>query len=196
MRPVRFPPCAAGASPMSTSRAAGSPNPGTGRAQYVQVSNRRTFVRATSSRHRTRRGQARHSTMRACRSRSARGPPCAPTTRNVRERTGDAAGSAAARSATAAATLAAARHLLHRTARTKPALGLLARMRLVRERAAEPAAALGRTAVLRLVHHQRAAAEVLAVQIRDRLLHLFGVLQVDEREPARAPRLAIGDDLD
>ncbi len=33
MRPVRLPPCAAGASPTSTSRAAGSPNPGTGRAQ-------------------------------------------------------------------------------------------------------------------------------------------------------------------
>ena len=34
-RPVRLAPCAAGASPSTSSRASGSPNPGTGRAQYV-----------------------------------------------------------------------------------------------------------------------------------------------------------------
>ena len=33
-RPVRFPPCAAGARPTTSNRAAGSPNPGTGRPQY------------------------------------------------------------------------------------------------------------------------------------------------------------------
>jgi hypothetical protein len=33
IRPVRFPPLAAGASPTTMMRAAGSPNPGTGRAQ-------------------------------------------------------------------------------------------------------------------------------------------------------------------
>jgi acyl carrier protein len=33
MRPVRFPPCAAGARPTTSTRAAGSPKPGTGRAQ-------------------------------------------------------------------------------------------------------------------------------------------------------------------
>ena len=32
---------------MRTSRPAGSPNPGTGRAQYVHVPNRRTLMRAT-----------------------------------------------------------------------------------------------------------------------------------------------------
>src|SRR5947209_777391 len=120
MRPVRLPPCAAGASPMRTSRAAGSPNPGTGRAQYVHVPNRRTLMRATSSRHATSRGQARHSTMSACSPRR----------------------------------------------------------------------------VLRLVHHQRATAEVLPVELRDRLLRLLGVFQVDEGETARATRLAIGHDLD
>ena len=35
MRPVRLPPCAAGASPTSSTRASGSPKPGSGRAQYV-----------------------------------------------------------------------------------------------------------------------------------------------------------------
>jgi hypothetical protein len=34
MRPVRLAPCAAGASPTMSSRASGSPNDGTGRAQY------------------------------------------------------------------------------------------------------------------------------------------------------------------
>src|SRR5439155_23366220 len=154
MRPVRLPPCAAGASPMRTSRAAGSPNPGTGRAQYVHVPNRRTLIRATSSRHATSRGQARHSTISACSSRRALGPPWAPTMCRPLPRTGEAEGSAAARSATPTAARAAARHLLHGAARTEPALRLFAAVRLVGERGAEPAAAFGGPAVLRLVHHQ------------------------------------------
>ncbi len=44
-RPVRFAPCAAGARPMRTMRAAGSPNPGTGRAQYVSSRNAARFSR-------------------------------------------------------------------------------------------------------------------------------------------------------
>ena len=55
-RPVRFPPCAAGASPTMASRARGSPHPGTGRAQYVQSRKARRFTRPTSSRQRTSRG--------------------------------------------------------------------------------------------------------------------------------------------
>ncbi len=38
-RPVRFPPCAAGASPAISTRACGSPKPGTGRPQYVSSRN-------------------------------------------------------------------------------------------------------------------------------------------------------------
>ncbi len=59
-RPVRFPPCAAGARPTIVSRARGSPHPGTGRAQYVHSRNARRFTRPTSSRQRTSRGQATH----------------------------------------------------------------------------------------------------------------------------------------
>src|SRR6267378_4102085 len=195
MRPVRLPPCAAGASPTSTSRAAGSPKPGTGRAQYVCSENLRTLTRAASSRQATSRGQARHATMRACSSRSARDPPCAPTMRNAPpSRAG--AGSAPARAATAAAARAAARHLLRGSARSEPALRLVPRVALVGERAAEAAPALGRTLVLRLVDDQGAAAEVLPVQLGDRLLRLVGVLHVDEGEAARPSRVPVGDDLD
>jgi hypothetical protein len=56
MRPVRLPPCAAGASPTINSRAVASPNPGSGRPQYVSSANRATFSCATCSRHATRRG--------------------------------------------------------------------------------------------------------------------------------------------
>src|SRR6185295_4619363 len=64
MRPVRLPPCAAGARPTTRSRAAGSPNPGTGRPQYVQARKRATFSRATRSRCATSRGHSRQRTMR------------------------------------------------------------------------------------------------------------------------------------
>src|SRR5438445_2260207 len=153
-------------------------------------------MRATSSRHATSSGQARHSTISACSSRRALGPHWAPTMRRPLPRTGEAEGSAAARSATPTAARAAARHLLHGAARTEPALRLFAAVRLVDEGGAEPAAAFGGPAVLRLVHHQRATAEVLPVELRDRLLRLLGVFQVDEGETARAARLAIGHDLD
>src|SRR5712675_3232516 len=128
--------------------------------------------------------------MRACSARSARGPPCAPTIRSALP------ASAPARAATAAATRAAARHLLRRTPRSESALGLVPPVSLVGEGAAEPAAALRRALVLRLVHHQGAAAEVLPVQLGDRLLHLVGALQVDERESARLSAVFVGDDLD
>src|SRR5258706_3382441 len=194
MRPVRLPPCAAGASPISTSRAAGSPKPGTGRAQYVCSETLRTLTRATSSRQATRRGHARHATMRDCKSRSARDPPCAPTIRSVPRSAGRA--SAPARAATAAAARAAARHLLRRTPRSEAALRLVAGVPFLGERGPEPAAALGRALVLRLVHDQGAAAEVLPVPLRDRLLHLVGVLQIHEGEAPRPSGGAVGDDLD
>ena len=56
-RPVRLPPCAAGASPSTYTRACGSPKPGTGRPQYSSSANAARFSRATRSRHSTRRGQ-------------------------------------------------------------------------------------------------------------------------------------------
>ena len=56
-RPVRLPPCAAGASPTTSSRARGSPKPGTGRPQYSSSWKRFTFVRATSRHQRRSRGQ-------------------------------------------------------------------------------------------------------------------------------------------
>src|SRR6266704_6726275 len=71
MRPVRLAPCAAGASPTSRSRAAGSPNPGTGRAQYVQARKRATLSRPTRSRCSTRRGQSRQRVRRRSSRRSA-----------------------------------------------------------------------------------------------------------------------------
>ncbi len=61
MRPVRLAPWAAGASPTTTMRAAGSPNPGTGRPQYSSSANAARFSVATCSRHCTKRGQRRHS---------------------------------------------------------------------------------------------------------------------------------------
>src|SRR4051794_3717043 len=103
--------------------------------------------------------------MRACSSRRARDPPCAPTMRK-------ADCSAPARAATAAAARAAARHLLRGSARSEPALRLVARVPLVGEGIAESGPTLGRTLVLRLVDDQGAPAEVLPVQLGDRLLRL------------------------
>ena len=57
---------------MST-RARGSPNPGTGRPQYVSSRNAARFSRATCSRHSTRRGHARQSTISRLRVRSGTG---------------------------------------------------------------------------------------------------------------------------
>src|SRR3954466_3862588 len=62
MRPVRLPPCAAGARPRMMTRACGSPKPGIGRPQYSSPANDARLTRATSSRQATRRGQRRHST--------------------------------------------------------------------------------------------------------------------------------------
>ena len=80
-RPVRLPPCAAGASPTSRIRASGSPNPGTGRPQYVSSRNRATFSRATRSRHSTNRGQRWHSTISAVSAASAARSVIGPTPR-------------------------------------------------------------------------------------------------------------------
>ena len=52
-------------------RASGSPNPGTGRPQYVSSRKRATFSRATFSRQATRRGQRRQATISAVSSASA-----------------------------------------------------------------------------------------------------------------------------
>src|SRR5438132_963016 len=57
MRPVRFAPCAAGASPTISTRALGSPNAGTGRPQYSQSRYAARFSRATRSRYSTSRAQ-------------------------------------------------------------------------------------------------------------------------------------------
>src|SRR5205823_13374921 len=86
-------------------------------------------------------------------------------------------------------------HLLHRAARAESALGLLAGVPLVGERAAEPRTRL-RTAILGLADHQRAPAEVLAVQLGDGLLRLLRALQVHEGESARSAGVLVGDDLD
>src|SRR5437588_4206466 len=56
-RPVRLEPCAPGARPSTTTRALGSPKPGTGLPQYSQSWYARRFSRATCSRYATRRGQ-------------------------------------------------------------------------------------------------------------------------------------------
>ena len=61
-RPVRLPPWAAGASPTTRMRAAGSPNPGNGRAQYRCPEKRAGGLAAASSRHATSRGQRRQAT--------------------------------------------------------------------------------------------------------------------------------------
>ena len=49
-RPVRLPPCAAGASPSSRIRASGSPNPGSGRPQYGLVAEPRDLLDARRAR--------------------------------------------------------------------------------------------------------------------------------------------------
>src|SRR5262245_10698170 len=59
MRPVRLPPCAAGASPTISRRALSEPRLGTGLPQYSWSRKRRTFTRATSSRYTVNRGQSR-----------------------------------------------------------------------------------------------------------------------------------------
>ena len=74
IRPVRFPPCAAGASPRISTRASSSPHPGTGRPQYCWVREDARLTAATSSRHATSRGQARHTD---CRAISSSRPPAA-----------------------------------------------------------------------------------------------------------------------
>ena len=56
-RPVRFEPWAPGASPMTSTRACGSPKPGTGFPQYSQLRYARRFTRATSWRYSTSLGQ-------------------------------------------------------------------------------------------------------------------------------------------
>jgi len=60
MRPVRFEPCAPGASPTTNRRAWWSPNPGTGLPQYSQSRYALRRFRATSSRQATSRGHLRH----------------------------------------------------------------------------------------------------------------------------------------
>ena len=79
-RPVRLPPCAAGARPTMSSRAAGSPKPGTGRAQYGLVAEARDLLArhllAPGDQSRAARGsrRSRRSGGRGSRRRSARIP--------------------------------------------------------------------------------------------------------------------------
>jgi hypothetical protein len=71
-RPVRFPPCAAGARPTTAIRESAGPSPGTGRPQYSSDRNEARLTRATSSRQVTRRGQARQPEIRSSRTGSSR----------------------------------------------------------------------------------------------------------------------------
>ena len=64
-RPVRLPPCAAGANPSIRIRGRVDPHPVIGRPQYGSSANERRLTTATSSRHATSRGQARHTLTRA-----------------------------------------------------------------------------------------------------------------------------------
>ena len=66
IRPVRLAPWAAGAKPMTTSAAEGSPKAGTGRPQYSSDRYLRTFSIATCSRQATSRGQRRQRVMALC----------------------------------------------------------------------------------------------------------------------------------
>ena len=68
----------------SSRRAAGSPNPGTGRPQYSWSAKRATLVRAASSRHATNRGHARQATTSA----SIRSSPVSRSSSQERERGG------------------------------------------------------------------------------------------------------------
>ena len=62
-RPVRFAPWAAGASPRISTRALGSPNPGTGLAQKVSARNAARFTRAISPQYERSRAHLLHVTM-------------------------------------------------------------------------------------------------------------------------------------
>src|SRR6266568_2157078 len=70
MRPVRFAPCAAGASPRISNCAFESPKPGTGLPQYSHSRYARRFSRATLSRNFTRRGHLRQETISSFKTRS------------------------------------------------------------------------------------------------------------------------------
>src|SRR5690606_941134 len=72
IRPVRLPPCAAGARPTMSTRGCSSPHPATGRPQYVSSAKARRLTSATSSRQATRRGQARQTDCLAVSSASVR----------------------------------------------------------------------------------------------------------------------------
>src|SRR5713101_1173322 len=63
IRPVRFAPCAAGASPRMSNCACESPKPGIGLPQYSHSRYARRFSRATFSRYFTSRGHFRHATI-------------------------------------------------------------------------------------------------------------------------------------
>ena len=65
IRPVRFPPWAAGASPTISSRASAGPNPGTGRPQYVQSAKRGPLGTGDLLPPLDQPGQARHPAIRA-----------------------------------------------------------------------------------------------------------------------------------
>src|SRR3954468_6141051 len=62
-RPVRLAPCAAGARPSTRTRASGSPNPGTGRPQYVSFRCAAFFSCATRAQYVRSRAQRSHLTM-------------------------------------------------------------------------------------------------------------------------------------
>jgi hypothetical protein len=63
IRPVRFPPWAAGARPTTSMRAFGSPKPGSGFPQYAESRKAARFSRATLSRYATSRGHLRQPTI-------------------------------------------------------------------------------------------------------------------------------------
>src|SRR6185503_15653367 len=105
------------------------------------------------------------------------------------------AGSRPARTTPPAAALAAAGHVLRRTAHPEAAVAL--RLLAVGRTAESPAAELapGLPAVLRLVDLERPATEILPVQLLDGGLRLVLVVDVDEGKAARPAGLLVGDDL-
>ena len=74
IRPVRLPPCAAGASPTTSTPGSLAPQPAIGRPQYGSSAKDRRFSTATSSRQATRRGQARQTETSASSAAKSRAP--------------------------------------------------------------------------------------------------------------------------
>jgi hypothetical protein len=105
-----------------------------------------------------------------------------------------AAGSAAVAATTAAAVTAATSTTVAAatTAAVATTTAATSAATAAAERTATAAAASTGRTILGSVHAQSAATQIMAIELFDRLRRIFIRFELDEREPAGPPRLAIG----